>query len=178
MKPQDRARFRLVVRDDPSERRGIWVFDDVDDKGKHTVVEIRAGREGDDAHVVLRAGQTLMPRDLYDLVDALERGRAPEILTYDKVPGLPPIEAEDATNDQLVDWFDEDIFQYVRDDGSIVDVGWYPSGRRDGSFRCVLVAKADPEAWAKPVEEFRTKRVSEAREWVLARTIAQAGGSK
>jgi hypothetical protein len=49
-------------------------------------IELRAGREGDDEQITLRAGQTLTPKDVYRLTELLTRAR------YDA--GIPASEHE------------------------------------------------------------------------------------
>jgi hypothetical protein len=69
------------------------------------VVELRAGREGDDQHVVLTEGAVLDKRTLWQIVDALERGREWE---REKPP---PIESNECTCDleQYFSCSEEDI---------------------------------------------------------------------
>lgn len=69
----------LAVRDDPSRRRGIWIKETRGEGGRIVQVELCAGREGDDAYVQIVDGQAPTARDLHDLVDCIECGRAPEI---------------------------------------------------------------------------------------------------
>lgn len=78
--------WRCCSMHDPSGRRGIWFKTDgvdlvADDIGcgmlqTETVnqIEICAGREGDDAEVTLRAGQTLTKTDVLALLGCLEVG--------------------------------------------------------------------------------------------------------
>lgn len=61
---------------DPAGRRGIWFrSDEAGPGGAVTDLEACSGREGDDCHVRLRAGQTLTAADLSALRDVLHTGR-------------------------------------------------------------------------------------------------------
>lgn len=60
--------FTCAAMNDPTGRRGIW-FRVLDDG-----IEIRAGREGDDVHVILRDGRVLTREQRLELQAALETG--------------------------------------------------------------------------------------------------------
>lgn len=60
---------------DRAGRRAVWFRAKATGNELPTELEIRAGREGDDAHVVLRPGDVITPKLLWEIVDAFERGR-------------------------------------------------------------------------------------------------------
>lgn len=71
--------FFLLAMHDPAGRRGLWARWPTRERESTSLdfdlypqtVEIRAGREGNDARVTLRVGQTLDDRALYDLFQCL-----------------------------------------------------------------------------------------------------------
>lgn len=75
----------LQVRDDPSQRRGIWTRETprfstvVQSFGPIERLEICAGREGDDVYVDLRVGDVITEHLLHQIYAALSCGRSPEI---------------------------------------------------------------------------------------------------
>lgn len=66
----------LAVRDDPSGRRGFWYRETVED-GRH-VLELCAGREGDDVYVRLVEGESITVEQLREIICAAEHARSPE----------------------------------------------------------------------------------------------------
>lgn len=85
---------------------------------------------------------------------------------------IPELEVDDATDQQVRLWFVEDVFQYQVRSGRIIDVGWYPSADRSGTFKCVVIAEASPEAWDAPLQEFQTRSTAEVRSWIT-RTLKE-----
>lgn len=55
----------------PDGRRGLWIREHADERGLLVKVEVCAGREGDDEHVELVAGQPVDGRDLRAIEDCL-----------------------------------------------------------------------------------------------------------
>jgi hypothetical protein len=78
----------LLVRDDPSGRRGLWQRGrDLDGKivysaHKMRSVELCAGREGDDCYLKISIGDQVTQEMLCSLLEAIGRARAPEVF-YD-----------------------------------------------------------------------------------------------
>lgn len=64
-----RQQWRCVSMHDPAGRRGVWVR-----MCEDGAIEVRGGREGDDACSILRPGDTLTPADIKCLLGALEYG--------------------------------------------------------------------------------------------------------
>lgn len=73
MNRKEEPGYRLLVRDDPSRRRGVWA------RESKSSLELCSGREGDDAYLKLEVGKPLGEGDLLALVSLLECGRAPDI---------------------------------------------------------------------------------------------------
>ena len=67
-----REGFVLAAMNDHAHRRGIWFKMTHREDGTHAI-ELRGGREGHDARVVLREGEVLIAPDLLALWDVLDR---------------------------------------------------------------------------------------------------------
>jgi hypothetical protein len=89
--------------------------------------------------------------------------RALERLAYDLLCSLPPCEFGEATKDERR-YFCEDILQFERRDGTIVDVGWHDRGKE---FICSVLKEAKPEAWVESHEEMRTSSTRDVRRWLI-----------
>lgn len=85
---------------------------------------------------------------------------------------LPPMEIDQASDDDFCDWFGEDIVQ-LEVDGRLLDVGWY--GGRDGVFGCrdLDATTIAPESWGQP-PELATRSTAEAREWLRRKLASTA----
>ena len=62
--------IRCASMHDPTGRRGVWFSVDQD----YAWAEMWGGREGDDAHILLRAGETLTAERIEQIVSCLEYG--------------------------------------------------------------------------------------------------------
>lgn len=71
----------------PDGRRGVWIREHADERGLLVKVEVCAGREGDDWHVELVAGQPVDGRDLRALEDCLSTLRW--VLENENNPAAP-----------------------------------------------------------------------------------------
>lgn len=76
---------------------------------------------------------------------------------------LPPVEF-DRADESARTLFDEDIVQIVDPTGMLVlDVGWYPSENPEGHFICQLIHN---DEWDEPIQEFITRSVAKAENWI------------
>jgi hypothetical protein len=58
------------------------------------------------------------------------------------------------------DYLQEDLAQLRNDErGLLVDIGWYPAGRREGRYAIVVLFEND---WDRPVSRFMTTSLQEA----------------
>lgn len=79
-----------------------------------------------------------------------------------KVRGTFPI---DINNEDMLD---EDIYQ-MEFYGFILDVGWYPAGKKDGHFKCVVVRKGNE--WREVGTRLETRDPRKVIKWIN-RTVA------
>lgn len=73
-----RPGYSLLVRDDPSKRRGLWA------RRRGDALELAAGREGDDAYLRLTVGDVVTAKHLDAIVGLAEYARAPEVMYLDE----------------------------------------------------------------------------------------------
>jgi hypothetical protein len=59
----------------------------------------------------------------------------------------------------------QDILQFIRNDGKVVDVGYYLPHGPNGEYVCKVIAEATPEAWDKPEITFITRSYTLAIAW-------------
>lgn len=81
MSSLEKAGWKCIAMHDPAGRRGVWYRTtprDVrtDQKIQEPVgtIEMCAGREGDDAYVIIAVGTVMDERKMYDLLSLLEYG--------------------------------------------------------------------------------------------------------
>jgi hypothetical protein len=70
------------------------------------------------------------------------------------------LEATEDPLDPERDFLREDLIQITFERGTIVDVGWHPEFRRDGSFGLVVIQDQD---WESPIHEARCRTLDELR---------------
>ena len=73
MTKDELSAYECCSMHDPTGRRGIW-FRLPGGPTDFTRIEICAGREGDDYHLTLAAGQILTTRDIFELEGVLGTG--------------------------------------------------------------------------------------------------------
>jgi hypothetical protein len=79
----------------------------------------------------------------------------------------------DATEDPVDperDLLREDLIQIALQNGTTLDVGWYPEFSRDGEFKVVLVANHD---WGAPLRSTRCRTIRELHA-IFGEFLAQA----
>jgi hypothetical protein len=80
------------------------------------------------------------------------------------------LEAVEDPVDPERDFLREDLIQITLQNGTIVDVGWYPEFSRDGEFMVVLVLNQD---WQAPLRTARCRTIRELRA-IFSEFLAQA----
>jgi hypothetical protein len=79
---------------------------------------------------------------------------------------------DDANEDDMLDFFDEDIFcmrhEYL---GLTLDVGWYPAGDKEGHFGCKAI---QGDIWDGPIDELNTRSPLAVWKW-LSDWVSDAG---